>query len=245
MGRRTLLLIAALVVAALGTVLIFAYVRSADQRAEDEAQQVEVLVATQEVAAGTTAAEASNEGAFELDTIDAGDAPQGALTDISIISDQVALAPVFPGQVILAQMFGSASATSGLSVPKDKIAISVSLGDPERVAGFVVPGSEVAVFATLQDANDSDNEITAALLPKVEVIGVGATTLSTQTTTTDEGESTTEEIPLAILTLALDQREAQKVINAQSGGALYFGLLGDNADVRTGAATQTRTVFLR
>jgi pilus assembly protein CpaB len=74
---------------------------------------------------------------------------------------------------------------------------------------------------------------------------VGATTLSTQTTTTDEGESTTEEIPLAILTLAVDQREAQKVINAQSGGALYFGLLGDDANVRTGAATQTRTVFLR
>ena len=64
---------------------------------------------------------------------------------------------------------------------------------------------------------------------EVEVIGVGATTLATQTITTDEGESTTEEIPLAILTLEVDQDQAERIINAQSGGALYFALRGDDA----------------
>ena len=69
MGRRTLLLIAALVVAALGTVLIFVYVKNADDRAQADAAPVDVLVATQEVAAGTTAADASNDGAFEIQTV--------------------------------------------------------------------------------------------------------------------------------------------------------------------------------
>lgn len=245
MGRRTLLLIAALVVAALGTVLIFVYVRSADERAQADATPVQVLVATQEVAAGTTASAASEDGAFEIQEVPASAAAEGALTDITIISDQVALSNIFPGQQILAQMFGDAQTASGLQVPKGQLAISVQLGDPERVAGFVVPGSRVAVFATLtaQTAAQQDIDVTAALLPEVEVIGVGATTLTTQTTTTDEGESTTEEIPLAILTLAVDQGEAEKIINAQTGGSLYFALLGDGTKVRTGGATTTQNLF--
>lgn len=245
MGRRTLLLIAALVVAALGTILIFAYVRSADERAQADATPVEVLVATQQVSAGTTASDASAAGAFEIQEIPASAVAEGALQDISIISDQVALAPIFPGQQILAQIFGNAQSASGLEVPEGQLAVSVQLGDPERVAGFVVPGSRVAVFATIsaQIAAAADSDVTAALLPEVEVIGVGATTLTTQTTTTDEGESTTEEIPLAILTLAVDQQEAQKIINAQTGGSLYFALLGEGTKVRAGGATTTQNLF--
>ena len=92
-----------------------------------------------------------------------------------------------------------------------------------------MPPLEAQVAGSTNNTN-----VTAALLPKVEVIGVGATTLSTQTTTTDAGESTTEEIPLAILTLAVDQKQAQKIINAQTGGAIYFALLGETTKVRTG-----------
>ena len=243
MGRRTLLLIAALAIAAVGTVLIFAFVRSAENRAIEDAEPVEVLVATQQVTSGTTAADASEAGAFELQTVPASAAATGALSDISIISDQVALAPIFEGQQILTQMFGPPGSTSGLEVGKGKLAISVSLGDPERVAGFVVPGSEVAIFATLATNSETAGDATGVLIPRVGVIGVGATTLATQTVTTDEGESTTEQIPLAILTLEVDQDQAERIINAQSGGALYFALRGDDARVQTTNPTLTQGLF--
>ncbi len=244
MGRRTVLLIAALVVAALGTVLIFAYVKNADDRAQADAAPVEVLVATQDVAAGTTAADASNAGAFEIQEVPTSGVAEGALIAISIISDQVALAPIFPGQQILAQMFGAPGSETGLNVPKDKIAISVQLGDPERVAASWLLDTSVAIFATITPAGAATaGESTQVLLPNVEVIGVGATSLSTQTVTTDTGEQTTEEIPRTILTLAVDQKEAQKVINAQSAGSLYFGLLGDDAKVRTGSPTTSQNLF--
>ena len=236
MGRRTLLLIAALVVAALGTVLIFVYVQNVKNDAEGGAEPVEVLVATQEVSAGTTASDASEAGAFELQTIPRDAAADGALSDISIISDQVALTPIYPGQQILAQMFGGESSRTTLGVPNGKLAMSVQLGDPERVAGFVVPGSRVVVFATL--GGD-----TGVVVQEVEVIGAGATTLSTQTTTTDEGESTTEQIPLAILTLAVEQKEAERIINAQATGQLYFGLLGPGMEIRRPSITTTKDVF--
>ena len=45
MGRRTLLLIASILVAALGTALIWLYVQGADSRAEATTTQVEVVVA--------------------------------------------------------------------------------------------------------------------------------------------------------------------------------------------------------
>ncbi len=114
MGRRTLLLIAALVVAALGTALVFIYVNNADNRAQADATLVKVLVATQEVPAGTTAADASAGGAFELQEVTSASHVTGALSDISDISNQVALAPIFEGQQVLTQMFGPVANTSAI-----------------------------------------------------------------------------------------------------------------------------------
>ena len=54
MGRRTVLLIAALVVAALGTALVWMYANRADERAQADAAPVEVLVATSDIGAGTS-----------------------------------------------------------------------------------------------------------------------------------------------------------------------------------------------
>jgi pilus assembly protein CpaB len=230
MGRRTLLLIAALVVAALGTVLIFIYVKGADDRAQADATIVEVLVATQTVEAGTTAGDASSAGAFEIQEVPESARADGALTDVSIVSDQVALAPIFPGQQILAQMFGAPGTSSTLAIAKGRLAMSVQLGDPERVAGFVTPGSDVTIFYT-------ENGETMTIIPRVKVLGTGATTLSTTVTTDETGGSTTEEIPQAILTLETDQIQAQRIINGQATGELYFGLLGSGTKTRTGIIT--------
>ena len=114
----------------------------------------------------------------------------------------------------------------------------MQLGDPERVAGFVAPGSDVTIFATVSGGTDGASEFTQVLLPEVQVIGVGTTTVTTQTTTTEGGEQTTEEVPRTVLTLAVDQQEAQRIISAQTVGELYFGLRGADAKVNAGAPDQ-------
>jgi pilus assembly protein CpaB len=128
MGRRTLLLIAALVVAGLGTALVFIYVNDVQNGVEEGETPVKVLVATQDVAPGTTAADASAAGAFEEKVVSLSSRAEGATNDISAISDQVALAPIFSGQQIQVQMFGSTASTSALNVPDGQIAISVRCG---------------------------------------------------------------------------------------------------------------------
>ncbi len=249
MGRRTLLLIAALVVAALGTVLVFLYAQNAQNAAQQGQTLYKVLVAKTKIEIGTTGTAASSSGAFEEQEVPKANLVDGAIADVAPISGLVALVPVFPGQQIIAQQWGAVAQTSGLSLPPGMIALSVQLGDPQRVAGFVSPGSNVAIF-TYGDVSVPTTGTAApnppvagvrALLANVLVIAVGPTTVVAKTsgTTSDttSGTTNTEQIPTAILTLAVTQQQAEKIIyasgitpNAKFNG-LYFGLMDKNSKV--------------
>jgi hypothetical protein len=97
MGRRTLLLIAALVVAALGTTGIFLYVNGVDDRAQAGLKLVKILVATQPIAAGTTAQAASDQGAIDTQeylkkSVDG----LPVMSDIAAIATKVAISGISP-----------------------------------------------------------------------------------------------------------------------------------------------------
>lgn len=232
MGRRTLLLLAALVVAALGTTGVFLYVNGIAARAEADYDLVEILVATAPIEAGTTAQGAQDLGALELRPFlrkSLADLP--ALSDISGVAEKVAVAPIAAGEPILESQFGDSGASSLLPIPDGKLAVSVQLADPARVAGFVGAGSEVAIFISTVSAART-GEVTRLLLPKVSVIAAGSTTVIAPDSTAGDG-GTVEAIPKTLLTLALDQREAQKIVYATQNGQLYFALLGGESKLST------------
>ena len=253
MARRTVLLIVALVVAALGAILVWVYAQNADERAQAGAAQVQVLVATADIAAGQSGSAISAGGSTELQQVDAATVPAGALSDLTPVADLTTIGPVYSGQILLRQMFGSPTqAAGGLTLPEGTMAVSVQLGDPQRVAGFVSPGSEVAVFVTApglgpagsgtSDEPSGQQSGTALLLERVPVVAVGPSTTSTATTTDQTGTTNTEAISTAILTLALDQEQAQRLIQSTSNGTLYFGLLNDKSVVSPdlpGTTTET------
>ena len=232
MGRRTLLLIAAFVVAALGTVLVFLYAHNADTAAKEGQTLVKVLVAKDKIEAGTTGATASAAGAFEQQEIPKSNVVQGALSDSAPLDNLVALVPVFPGQQIISQQWGASAPSAGLSIPPGLLALSFQLGDPQRVAGFVTPGSTVTIFVGgVPAASAAGGSQVRTLLTGVKVLAVGPTTVVSKSTGTASGN--TEQIPTAILTLALTQDQAKKMIytagtqQAQYGGQ-WFAL--QNAD---------------
>src|SRR5689334_5921139 len=157
MGRRTLLLIAALVVAALGTTGVFLYVNGVDKRASADYDLVNILVATAPIAAGTSAQQASDAAAIDTREYLA-KSVEGlpAMSDISAIANKVALAPIQPGEPILATQFGDLADTSTLPIPDGKLAMSLQLGDPARVAGFVTPGASVAIMLTTAETSGAN-----------------------------------------------------------------------------------------
>ncbi|PVG82751.1 Flp pilus assembly protein CpaB [Nocardioides gansuensis] len=241
MARRSVLLTVALVIAALGTAMIVLYVQGIDARAAEGQDLVEVLAATDVIDAGESVASAQAAGKFEKVEVRREDMVEGALGSISSIEDKVSLGTIFPQEQIISQKFGDPGSEEGLVIPDDKLAISVELTDPARVAGFVNPGSQVAIFVSadpvLLKPDGTEQKLapyTRLLLPQVQVIGVGTTSMTAKTTTTEEGEQTTEQVPRTILTVAVDQEQAEKVIYGSRNGELSFALLSKESKVIDG-----------
>jgi pilus assembly protein CpaB len=244
MDRRKVLLIVAAVVAALGTLLVFVYVKSADTRAAEQYHAVQVLKAVKPITPGETVADAQAQGAIQLGTVAQQDRMPDALSDLSTVNGQVALTNIYPGEQIVTSKFGATAANaSSLTIPKGDLAISISLTDPGRVAGFVNPGDNVAIFMSGSGQGGSGGTFTRLLLPKVEVIAVGSTTVTTTTTTDANGQQTTEQLPKTLMTLAVDQKDAQKVIYASGNGELAFGLLDKGSTVKAGGPVTDQNLF--
>lgn len=239
MARRSVLLLVAVLIALVGTALIVMYVQGIDKRATEGQEMVEVLTASATIDTGEDVASAQEAGKFEKSQVRRDDLIEGALTTTSSISDDVALGTIYAGEQILDAKFGSLSDAGTLVIPDDKLAVSVELTDPERVAGFVNPGSEVALFISadpvllLPDGEDRKLPTTTRLLlPKVEVIGVGTTSITSKTTTTEGGEEVvTEQVPRTILTVAVNQKDAEKLIFAARNGDVSFALLSKSTKV--------------
>src|SRR5690349_18226950 len=181
MDRRRLLLILAVFVALMGTALVFLYVQGADKRAQNKFDNVSVLKATQDIAAGESYDQALSAGKIAPADVPRDQLNTGYETSTTTLKGKVAAVPIFAGQQIIQTQFGDSiqAASSPLAIPKGMIAISVNLTDPDRVAGNIQNGSDVAIFVTgtLQSATGAaatSTESTRLLLPKVTVLNVGS-----------------------------------------------------------------------
>jgi pilus assembly protein CpaB len=252
MDRRRLLLILAVFVAVIGTALVFLYVQGADKRAQDKYDDVSVLKATSNIAAGTKYDDALANGQITMSTAPKNELAADAVTSTEALKGKLVQVPIFTGQQIITSQFGNTvqATSSSLAIPKGMIAISVNLTDPDRVAGNIQNGSQVAIFVTGSLTNaagssggassSADVQSTRLLLPKVTVLNVGSPQPPTTSTKTDEnGTQTTEQLPRTLLTLAVTQKEAQKVILASKALDLTFGLLTNDSKVAPAAGTST------
>jgi len=241
MGRRTILLIVAALIAALGSAMVFLYVQGADERAQEAQAPVEVLKAVAQINPGETLDQAQAAGKLELGAVPREQVLPGAVNSVEGIGTQVALSTVFPNEQIMTGKFGSPGDQEVLTLPDGNIAISVTLSDTGRVAGFVVPGDEVAIF--LNGDIGGGQAGVRLLLPRVKVIAVGTTTVISTTTTNPEGAQTTEQLPKTLFTLAATQPEAEKIMLAATTGELSFGYLNDKSEVRPGPGTTNANLF--
>jgi pilus assembly protein CpaB len=236
MDRRKALLLVAAVIAAVGTLLVFLYVRGADTRADQRYDAVQVLRVVKPITAGETVEAAQSAGKIESGSVSKKDLLPDALTGTEPIAGKVATTNIYPGEQLISSKFGATSATNGLAIPKGKIAISINLSDPSRVAGFVNPGDKVAIFLT-------NGDYTRLLLPNIQVIGAGTTTVTTTTTTDPSGAQSTEQLPKTLLTLAVSQADAEKVLFAGGNGELAFGLLNADSQVAPSQGTNKSNLF--
>lgn len=259
MTRRILAVFVAIVFAVFGTAAVLLYVKRADDRAVANANPVTVLVAKQRIPAGTIGQTIRDRGLLEPMRFPAGSLPTGeVLTELPAELDKlVVTSDLQPGQVVLRRMFSQSTRTSGgLAIPEGKVAVSFDATLAEQVAGYVRPGSQVAVFVRYRlvkdskvktvDGGKSGDEFrgTAVLLPKIEVIAVGSHGEGGQTTTTPLDGVAGEHKDgggTVLVTVAVDTIQAAKLIHAAAEDAIYLALLTDSSNVRPGAGVDSNT----
>jgi pilus assembly protein CpaB len=252
MGRRTVLMLVAILVAALGSTLVFLYEQGINDRAIEKQNPVQVLTATDTINPGETLDDAQAAGKLALTNIPTANVLPGALTSTASLKGELALTTIYKGEQILPEKFGTtAPATDTLALPKGKIAIAVQLTDYDRVAGFVEPGSHVSIFVCItgpaakprgEIPNDSCQGV-RLLLPDIEILAAGDTSLLTTTTTDESGTQTSEQLPKTILTIAVTQDEAQKVIFADRNQDLTFALRNEDSNVKPNPGTYANNTW--
>ena len=256
MVGRVLLIIAAFVVAALGVLLVFLYAQGADDRALQGLEPTPVLVLTKPVPAGTSVTAAVEAGAFELVDRPVDAVPSGALSDTAEVLDSVTLLDLYPGEILLSQKLGDPTERDLITIPDGLIATSYVLDAPNRVADFIAPGSEIAVFVTVEEAReeqtdeaageviaDDTTQSTRLLLPEVKVLAVGTAATVTQTRTNPDGAEETIEVDRALITLGVSQQQAEQLILGQTLGSLYLGLLSDTSQIQPGQGVTVDNLF--
>lgn len=221
MGRRTLLLIASILVAALGTALIWLYVQGADSRAQAGEAQVQVLVSADTVQAGEPASSVQPRlRKFPQSFVQAFGSE--LITDPTKIKGY-AMTRIVAGTPLLQDQFGASplAPTPPVQLDPTKLALQVSLPDPQRLAGLLQPGSLIRIYVATGDRTTTSAKI---LMDHVRVLASGPVTGS-------DGSSTAKgQVPQAIVTLELSDDEAKQLVATQAqasgGNNLWFGLLG-------------------
>lgn len=231
--KRLIAALAALLLAVAGVGSMWWYASRADQRALEDLQPVDVFVAALAIPTGMSLQDAVSSQSLVVQQVPRNLAPIGASTVVDASNaSNVAQSNIQPGELVLLNRFGSPETIrSGLALPKGQIAVSIALADPQKVGTFVNVGSRIAVFLTY--VNNAGTQATRLLLSNIQVLGVGATT----GTTAPAGTT-------GLLTLAVTQAQAEKLIQAQAGaGTLYLGLMNADSAVAPTEGTSNDGLF--
>ena len=205
MDRRRILLVVAVLVAAVGSALVFLYTKGADTRAEEKFDTIEVLEATAVIAPGETFEDAQAAGKLALQAVSKDALLDGYQTTTDSLTGTVSLGTIYPGEQIISAKWGqSAAVGSALQIPDDEHG---GLGQPDRPGsrrGLRQPrlgGGGLLDRHRPRHRRRGDDQDPA---DRVTVLGVGSTTPVSTTTTDETGASTTEQLPRTLLTLSLD-----------------------------------------
>ena len=104
------------------------------------------------------------------------------------------------------------------------------------------PGDKVAIFMTGSGGSDGGT-YSRLLLPNIQVIGAGTTTMVATTTTDPAGVETTDQLPKTLLTVAVTQPEAERLLYASGNGELSFGLLNKDSKVTASKGVTDSNLF--
>lgn len=154
-SRRTLILIAAIAVGAMAAFLIWNYVGGIEERAEGDAQRVQVFVVQGQIPRGFYGEEAREQELIVEDDAPQKFVPANAIRSLDDVTGQVAINDLAPNQIVTSDMFAApevAQSTFAERLEKinneDQTAITISVDQIRGAAHLLQPGDYVNVMVT-------------------------------------------------------------------------------------------------
>ena len=227
MRRRLLAALAALVLAALGAVVLLAYVRGADARALAGVQTVDVLVVDRPVPEGTPGEELAE--LVRTERLPARAAVPGAVTDLDELAGRVATVDLQPGEQLLAARFAAPedlSVPGTVAPPEGAAEVSLLLEPQRAVGGRLAAGDTVGVHVSLPDPK------THAVLSRVLVTQVQGARVAVADGEGTDTASSGGAAPSASLmvTLGLRPEAAEAVVFGMEHGTVWLSLEPEGVD---------------
>lgn len=222
LGVAKILFVLATIFSLFALVLIFQYLASAEERVLKSFDTVEVLVATESISRGTSLKDAESEKLIEVRTYPAKAVPLSSLQEISATAGNlVALIDIVPGQILVSEIFGDrVKPAINFDLPTGKVAITLNLTYEARVAAFLKPGVNVALFATSAEQNNRPSS-TTVLFRSIQVLAIGQQV--------DPNESAETGEVANFVTVAVNYDQASQLVQAIQNSRIYLALLTDSS----------------
>ena len=251
MGRRTLLLIASMLIAALATGLVWFYIASADTRADGRQALTPTLVSAGLIPANTSLSQLAS--MVTVQDYRQADRPPGAYNSMKELLKDLGLSDtkssklvvrndIEQGFPIIKRQF-TQSAGNG-SVKVGRMAVTISLGEANRVAPLLDVGNSVAVYLISPMVNGKGSSV-HLVLPSITIEAIDNRTL-TQSQFQDQDQN--HSLPPkggGLITFDVDGKEATTLIAALKSGELYFTLLSPDTKASSSDNTDTQAILAK
>jgi Flp pilus assembly protein CpaB len=242
--RSNLLVLAGIAFFVVGVAIVALLSRDDGNGSSRAAGTVDVLIAKEDIAAGTNGDDATSK--VEVQRINASDRQPDALSTPSQLSNEIFTLKFSKGEQIRSGGLKVRSISPSVQVPTGKEAIAVDVPFVAGGAGYLAPGDLVNIYQVIpgpvKDVGGGTAELpystphTQLILTNVRVIDVqlqvaslgGSTPATNQTGVVSRPNSTADHLTVL---LALDAIDAEKVIFGSSsiGLNLYLTRVGDQA----------------
>lgn len=238
MKRRVVAALSALVLAAVGGLLLLSYVGAADERAMADLEPVPVLVATKTIPEGTSGDDLGQ--LVEVRRLPAVAVAPGTTSNLADLQGRVTTTTLQPGEQLLLGRFVDPAvleAAQGVVVPKGLQQVSVQL-EPERVVnGTLTPGATVGVFLSTKQVDTTQLALHKVLVTAVQG-GVAASA--------GDGEGDAAAAPTdggVTVTLALDAASASRVVFAAEHGSIWLSAEPTDAPTDDTPVTTKKSLY--
>lgn len=226
--RRTVGIVAALLLALVGTLGLVGYVQGAKDRAVAGEKQVTVYVATQRIPAGTPASQVTD--MVKTEKVPTKVRAEDAVKTLKSVKGDVTAIEVLPGEQLVASRFqpaGAVGTDTAKGIPVGFFGATVALDPEQALGGQVLAGDHVAVVGMTNVAGSTTDtaQVLAGnvLVTSVQIDGEhGDHPKKKEVTTAPTGKF--------FVTLALTQPDLEKVVAAANSGRLWLA-----TDPSTGA----------